>query len=153
MRNREDEGKALSLDHVVTTLNWEDRSMHSELILSPVQTLSLTSAIRLGLPGHKHGVSVHLSSPNLENGKKNEDPLLGVWERAKMGKLSWEPEAGDASGVMQSGAPTVTVTGRAMSAMMEQEGSEQAVGTHRRAHPGGRLEADDVAGWGPRTPL
>ena len=77
MRNREDEGKALSLDHVVTTLNWEDRSMHSELILSPVQTLSLTSALCLGLPWHRHGVSVHLSSPNLENGKKNDDPLLG----------------------------------------------------------------------------
>lgn len=96
---------------------------------------------------------MHLSSPSLENGKKNDDPLLGGWERAKIGKLSWEPEAGDASGVMRSGAPTVTVTGRAMSAVMEQEGSEQAVGTYRRAYPGDRLEAGDVAGWGPRMPL
>ena len=48
---------------------------------------------------------------------------------------------------MRSRAPTVTVTGGAMSAMMEEEeGSEQAVGTY----PGDRLEADDAAGWGPR---
>ena len=89
--------KAFSLDHMVTTLNREDRSMHSKFTLSPIQTLSPTSIICLGLPGHRQGSVCIWATLILKMGKGLRIPS---WERelAKTGKLSWVSNAEDAGG-------------------------------------------------------
>lgn len=71
-------GKTFSLDHMVTTLNQEDRSMHSKFILSPIQTFLSNLHYLSGPSWAQTGVSVHLSNPDIEDGKRFKDPFLGV---------------------------------------------------------------------------
>lgn len=58
--------------------------MHSKFILSPIQTFSQPPLSVWAFLGTDR-VSVHLSNPDIEDGKRFKDPFLGVGTRHKQG--------------------------------------------------------------------